>query len=152
MIERAAIAIALIIAGIALYRLFLRRRLARTASETAGLEGYTPGRPAVLYFSGEGCAPCHTIQKPALDELSSEYDGSLQVIEVDALRRPDLADAWGVLSLPTTFLIDRHGRPRRVNHGPARADRLRAQMGEIGEAAAGRAASPAPARSGRGLD
>jgi thiol-disulfide isomerase/thioredoxin len=152
MIERTGIALGLIVAGIVLYRLVLRRRLARSASAAAGLEGYTPGRPAVLYFSSEGCAPCHTIQKPALDELSSEYAESLQVIEVDALRRPDLADAWGVLSLPTTFLIDRHGRPRRVNHGPARADRLRAQMAEIGEAAIGRAGSPAPARSGRGLD
>jgi thiol-disulfide isomerase/thioredoxin len=152
MIERTGIALALIVAGIALYRLFLRSRLARSASATVGLEGYSPGRLAVLYFSGEGCAPCHTIQRPALDELSSEYAGMLQVIEVDALARPDLADAWGVLSLPTTFLIDRHGRPRRVNHGPTRADRLRAQMAEIGEAPAGRAASPAPARSGRGLD
>ncbi len=152
MIERTGIALLLIIAGIALYQVFLRRRLARSTTAMAGLEGYARGRPAVLYFSGEGCAPCHAIQKPALDDLASEYGGLLQVIEVDALARPDLADTWGVLSLPTTFLIDRHGRPRRVNHGPARADRLRAQMAEIGEGAAGRSVSPAAARSERGLD
>ena len=50
------------------------------------------------------------------------------VIAVNALERPELADAWGVLGLPTTFIVDRGGQPRRVNHGVVRADHLKQQV------------------------
>jgi hypothetical protein len=36
------------------------------------------------------------------------------------------------LSVPTTFLIDTNGRPRRVNHGPTRATALMSQLVAIG--------------------
>jgi thiol-disulfide isomerase/thioredoxin len=139
MIERLAWAILLIALGVAAYHAYARLRLARRGPGEIGLERFRAGRPAILYFSGENCAPCHTLQKPALDDLALEFAGRLQVIEIDALLNPRLADRWGVLSLPTTFVIDRSGRPRRVNHGPARAERLRAQLSEIGERAPARA-------------
>jgi hypothetical protein len=50
------------------------------------------------------------------------------VIEVDAAAQPELANYWGVLSVPTTFIIDRRGRPRRVNHGVSGADKLKKQI------------------------
>jgi hypothetical protein len=56
----------------------------------------------------------------------------LQIFEIDATAQPRLADAWGVLSVPTTFLIDAAGRPRRVNHGAVRAGALMAQLVAIG--------------------
>jgi hypothetical protein len=55
----------------------------------------------------------------------------LQVIEIDAVAQPDLADHWGVLSVPTTFIIDGYGQVRRVNHGVASADKLHAQIEEV---------------------
>lgn len=152
MIERLLAALVLIAAGVVAYQVFVRMRLARPAIRDLGLVNFEPGRPAILFFSGDGCASCHTIQKPALDELALEYDGQLQVLEFDALLRSDLADHWGVLSLPTTFVIDRRGRPRRVNHGPARADRLRTQLAEIGEAAPAQAGGSPPRRSVRSME
>jgi thioredoxin 1 len=144
MIERLAWAIILIAVGVASYHVYTRRLLPRRGPGEIGLERFRAGRPAILYFSGESCAPCHTIQKPALDDLALEFAGRLQVIEIDALANPHLADHWGVLSLPTTFVIDRFGRARRVNHGAARAERLRAQLSEIGE----RAPARTPAAAG----
>ncbi|HLE53485.1 MAG TPA: hypothetical protein VI755_15570, partial [Anaerolineales bacterium] len=41
------------------------------------------------------------------------------------------ADYWGVLSVPTTFIIDRRGRPRRVNHGVASAEKLFKQIEDV---------------------
>ena len=51
-------------------------------------------------------------------------------LEVDVENQPDLASHWGVLSVPTTFIIDLEGRPRRVNHGVARETKLRQQIEE----------------------
>ncbi len=57
----------------------------------------------------------------------------LQLIEIDVTIQPNLADAWGVLSLPTTFIIDSIGQPRGVNHGVAMEEKLLAQLEKIGE-------------------
>jgi thiol-disulfide isomerase/thioredoxin len=132
LLERLAIALGLILAGYFAYRLYgwiVMRRLARTE---LGLDGYTLGKPAILYFTDPGCAPCQTIQDPALEQIASQYGDRLQIIKVQALERPDLTNSWGVLSLPTTFIIDTKGHPRGVNHGATRAPRLMDQLKAIG--------------------
>jgi thioredoxin-like negative regulator of GroEL len=106
--------------------LLARRARASSASE------YRIGTPAILYFTSPGCAPCQSVQSPALERLRRAYRAGVQVLEVDATRQPHLADAWGVLSVPTTFLIDADGRPRAVNHGVARFERLHAQLIGLG--------------------
>jgi hypothetical protein len=52
----------------------------------------------------------------------------LQVIEINAQERPDLASQYGVLSVPTTFVLDSRGTLRHVNHGVTRAERLMEQI------------------------
>ena len=52
----------------------------------------------------------------------------LQVVEIDAYERPDLAKLWGVISVPTTFLLDARGEARYVNNGVARANKLMEQI------------------------
>lgn len=88
-----------------------------------------PGVPAVVYFWGESCAPCRLVQKPALDALVKTLgpDG-VQVIAVNAETETALADGWGVLGLPTTFILDAAGEPRGVNHGVTRTAQLQAQI------------------------
>ena len=51
--------------------------------------------------------------------------------KIDASSQPDLASQWGVLSVPTTFVIDAQGNPRYVNHGVAPLDKLQRQFAEI---------------------
>ncbi len=128
------ILIVALLAGVAViaWRMAARRGLRRQVRTGAVIDGLVFGRPAILYFTAPGCAPCETIQKPALDQLRERYDGGLQILEVDASARPNLADAWGVLAVPTVFLIDASGRPRRVHHGPVRAEVLARQLEEIG--------------------
>lgn len=142
MLERVFLALGLIAVGLLAYRLWVRWQLGRTALQ---FPGYRLGRPAILYFTTPGCLPCQTAQRPALAELVQQIGPRLQILEVDALQHPELADAWGVLSLPTTFLIDSLGRTRRVNHGVARAPRLWDQLAEIGELPAGALPTPEPA-------
>lgn len=131
MVERIGITLIILLAAGGLYWLYRRRLLTRGDGKALQLVDYAPGRPAILYFSSPHCAPCQAIQRPALDRLLELSAGKLQVIEVDALKRAHLADEWGVLSLPTTFLIDAQGRPRGVNHGVAREAKLIQQLRKI---------------------
>ena len=50
------------------------------------------------------------------------------MVEIDATERPDLAKTWGVMSVPTTFLLDSRGEARYVNNGVARAEKLMEQI------------------------
>jgi thiol-disulfide isomerase/thioredoxin len=131
--ERLALAILITTCAWLIGRALTKRALLGHRARALGLEGYRPGRAAIVYFSAPGCFPCTTMQRPALAALQAGFGDRLQILEIDALDHPDAADAWGVLSVPTTFIINREGRPRRVNHGPARASRLRTQLAAIGE-------------------
>jgi peroxiredoxin len=53
---------------------------------------------------------------------------TLEVVEINAYEQPDLAKTWGVLSVPTTFVIDERGEARYVNNGVARAEKLLEQI------------------------
>jgi thiol-disulfide isomerase/thioredoxin len=145
MLDRLALALFLLVLGYLAYRAYGWAVLRRQARHGLGLDEYRPGRPAILYFTDPGCSPCLTVQDPALQEVAAQFGEALQIIKVQALERPELTDAWGVLSLPTTFIIDSGGRPRGVNHGVARAPRLLDQLAAIGELGAARPASAKPA-------
>ena len=131
---RTLLAVGIAAAGFGVYLLVNRLILKRAAKQLLGLDAFNPGRPAVLYFTMEGCVPCKTTQRPALAALIEMTGSKVQIIEVDVVERPDLAESWGVLSVPTTFIIDPSGQPRQINHGVALAEKLLDQL----EKAAGR--------------
>ncbi len=141
-LTRLFIALLIAAAGFGLYWLVNRALLRRARRAELGLESLKPGIPAILYFTTPDCAPCKTVQRPALDELRALLGDGLQVIEVDAAAEHQLADYWGVLSVPTTFIIDSRGRPRHVNLGATRAAQLLRQL----EQAEGRSLADAAAR------
>jgi|Deesub1362A_J573_1020465.scaffolds.fasta_scaffold08741_3 thiol-disulfide isomerase/thioredoxin len=145
MATRALIAFAILVTIAWLLWWVNRRSLARAERMAIALPGLKPGMPAVLYFSSPDCRPCAAAQSPALARLQDLTEGHIQVIEINALERRDMADAWGVLSLPTTFVIDSRGRPRGVNHGVVSAESLLRQFEAIEEwpsAAAQRGSTP----------
>jgi thiol-disulfide isomerase/thioredoxin len=130
-IDRLLLALLIVATLFTVYRLAKKYSLQRKAQGGLELDHYHFGRPAILYFTTPGCVPCMTIQRPALVRAKEIFGDEIQIIEVDALSQPNLADRWGVLSVPTTFIIDAQGRPRRVNHGTANAEKLTRQLKEI---------------------
>ena len=83
------------------------------------------GEAALLYFTTEQCAQCRFQQSPILKQLTALV--SIPIHEVNALDKADLASHFGVMTVPTTVLLDRAGRPVAINHGVAPLQRLREQ-------------------------
>lgn len=125
---RFVLALAIVAAGLGLYRLNNRLTLGRAPTNSLGI---LSGRPALLYFTTPDCVPCKTVQKPAIGQIQVALGERLQVVEIDATQQPDVAQRWGVLSVPTTFVIDSRGQARYVNHGVARAEKLLKQLHEL---------------------
>ena len=120
--------------GLALYFLYNRFVLARARDRVSTLGiSRRPGAAVLVYFTTPTCAPCKTIQRPAIRRLQEQIGDRLQVIEIDASTHPEIASQWGVMSVPTTFVIDPHGQPRHVNHGVATADKLLQQIAISGQ-------------------
>jgi len=100
----------------------------RAGRQSGSLGGLLPGIPGVVLFTTPDCAACKAVQKPVLAELKSRLAARVQIIEIDATVRPDLARTWSVLSVPTTFVLDSEGRPVHVNHGVASVRKLLDQL------------------------
>ena len=121
-------ALGIILMGAGAYWLLSQRLLSRAKNNLNSLLNPLPNKPVIVYFTTPDCAPCKTVQRPALEKLMALLGEKLHVVEIDATERPDLAKTWGVMSVPTTFLLDSHGKARYVNNGVTRAEKLMEQL------------------------
>lgn len=131
MIERLLIMLLLIGAGVLIYRLLTRRqlnRVAQTALSDPLLAEVKSGTPTIVYFTTPSCAPCKFQQTPILQRLQTELGEHLRVIRVDATQDPDAATRWGVMTVPTTFVLDRQMQPRSVYNGVVDAETLKREL------------------------
>jgi thiol-disulfide isomerase/thioredoxin len=116
-----------------------REHLAGPPVTLPGLLASARGRPALVVFWASWCAPC-VREAPALQRFSLSPAGRGRVAGVDwsdglsgaraFIRRyswtfPNVRDAEGtvgneyrITGLPTTFVLDGHGRIRSVLRGP----------------------------------
>jgi thiol-disulfide isomerase/thioredoxin len=125
---RFGLAVSIIVLGLLAYWLINQRLLIRARNNVFILFNKLPNKPVLVYFTTPDCAPCKTVQRPAIDRVSDLLGEKLEVVEIDATERPDLAKTWGVLSVPTTFVLDERGEARYVNNGVARAEKLLEQI------------------------
>ncbi len=131
MIERAVLAVVLLIIGVVAYRLFSRYHVQRAAASAVTdpiLRDVKPGVPVIVYFTTPTCAPCKTQQWPALTRLQTELGDGIQIVKIDATEDTEAADRWGVFAAPTTFVLDSHRQVREVNHGVADTQKLKRQI------------------------
>ena len=59
----------------------------------------------VVDFYADWCGPCHQVA-PALEELSSKWEGDVRFVKVNIDENPQLAKAYRVFSIPTIMLFE----------------------------------------------
>jgi thioredoxin-like negative regulator of GroEL len=134
MAERLALLVVMaLVVGLAV--VVIRQWNARRIGQLVGMPlwddlGAAPdGRPTLVTFSTPSCAACHQAQTPAVrlveDQLGS---AALRIIDVDAARRPDVARAFGVLTVPSTVVLAAAGGIIAVNQGFAPSQMLVEQL------------------------
>ncbi|MBU2864870.1 thioredoxin [Reinekea marina] len=66
-------------------------------------------------FFADWCGPCKMIA-PVLDTLSSEYDGKVSIVKLNADDHPEVLSKYGVRGLPTLMMF-KDGKPVDVAVG-----------------------------------
>ncbi|HEX4213524.1 MAG TPA: thioredoxin family protein [Candidatus Dormibacteraeota bacterium] len=122
-----AVLAALVAAGVIAVRWWAGHReaeLGEVPAETvwSELDAEADGRWGVVSFSTAFCGECR-VQDRILDQLANA-----RVLHVDAAERPAVARRFGVMTVPSTLVLDPVGRVRAVNHGLADLPRLRTQI------------------------
>ena len=60
--------------------------------------------PVVVDFWAEWCGPCKQIG-PALEELSTQYEGKVKIVKVNVDDNPNAPAQMGVRGIPALFLF-----------------------------------------------
>ncbi|MBQ5663021.1 MAG: thioredoxin [Bacteroidaceae bacterium] len=71
---------------------------------------YLGDKPAVIDFYADWCGPCRRLA-PVLDELAAEYEGKLYIYKVNVDNEKEIAEAFGITSLPTIVFVPLKGNP-----------------------------------------
>jgi thioredoxin 1 len=64
--------------------------------------------PVLVDFWAPWCGPCRAIA-PAIDELAGEYAGKAGVFKLDIDANPEVANEYGVMSIPA-FIVFKGGQ------------------------------------------
>lgn len=132
--ERPVIVLMGIVAAAMLYafwQVWQRRRLHTLRKVTAPAHlppGIAGGKPTVLYFTTTECAQCRLQQTPILTQLQARVD--IAVHRLDAIEQETLARVYGIMTVPTTVVLDAELRPVAINHGVTPLQKLHGQVTE----------------------
>lgn len=72
---------------------------------------YEGSRPCIVDFYADWCGPCKRVA-PVLKELAKEYKNDIIIYKINVDSEEELANAFGVQSIPTLLFIPMKGKPQ----------------------------------------
>ncbi|MBN2657957.1 MAG: thioredoxin [Spirochaetales bacterium] len=67
--------------------------------------------PCIIDFYADWCGPCKMVA-PILEELSTEFEGKMNVYKVNTEEQQELAAAFGIQSIPSLLFVPKDGQPQ----------------------------------------
>ena len=95
--------------------------------ETQLSELLQKGKPVVVDFSADWCAPCKAIA-PELEKLASTTEG-IEFVELDIDAHPGITQQLRVMSVPTVVHFGADGSEVARSVGAVRAEQLALRLG-----------------------
>jgi thioredoxin len=80
-------------------------------------------------FYADWCGPCKIIA-PSIDNLAHEFDGTVKFAKLNIDDNPDVAERYGVRSIPT-LMIFRKGKPIRTMVGASPIGHYRGELQKV---------------------
>ncbi len=80
-------------------------------------------------FYADWCGPCKIIA-PSIDKLAQEFDGTVKFARLNIDDNPDVAQRYGVRSIPT-LMIFRKGKPIRTMVGASPIGHYRGELQKV---------------------
>ena len=74
---------------------------------------YLGDKPCIIDFYADWCGPCKMVA-PILEELAKEYDGEIYVYKIDTEKEQELAQAFGIRSIPSLLFVPMNEQPQMV--------------------------------------
>jgi len=68
-------------------------------------------KPCIIDFYADWCAPCKMVA-PILEELAQDYEGKLDIYKVNTEEQGELAQAFGIMSIPSLLFVPKDGKPQ----------------------------------------
>jgi len=69
--------------------------------------------PSVIDFYADWCYPCKMVA-PVLEELSKKYAGKVNIYKVNTDEESELAEYFGIRSIPSLLFIPKSGKPQML--------------------------------------
>jgi thioredoxin 1 len=86
-------------------------------------------KAVIVDFWAEWCGPCHAVS-PVLERIAEERGNELKVVKVNIDEQPELAQRYGIASIPTMILFE-GGEAKKAAIGAQPKGSLEKQLGLV---------------------
>ena len=78
-------------------------------------------KPCIVDFYADWCPPCRALT-PVLEQFAQEYAGKIQIYKINVDNSGEVADAYGIQSIPTLFFCKPGSEIKTIVGAPSKED------------------------------